>query len=41
MESFYEKWLGGMSVREAFRATQLELSQVYKPYEWAAFVLVN
>ena len=41
METFYKKWLGGMSVRRAFRASQLELSKIYKPYEWAAFVLIN
>jgi CHAT domain-containing protein len=41
MNTFYNKWLSGAGVRQAFRATQLELSETYPPYAWAAFVLIN
>ena len=41
MTSFYGNWLGGQNIREAFRNTQLKMSDKYKdnPEKWAAFVL--
>jgi len=43
METFYDDWLGGMEIHEAFRATQYTMSNKYKnePFKWAAFVLVE
>jgi CHAT domain-containing protein len=42
METFYKKWLiNKLELREAFRQTQQEMSRKYKPYQWAAFVLVE
>lgn len=41
MELLYKKCLQGIPVAEAFRATQLSMSQQYEPYQWAAFVLVK
>jgi len=43
MELFYSNWLSGKNIREAFRNTQLEMSDKYKdnPEKWAAFVLVE
>lgn len=41
MTSFYRNWLSRQNIREAFRNTQLEMSDKYKdnPEKWAAFVL--
>ncbi|MFH1118904.1 MAG: CHAT domain-containing tetratricopeptide repeat protein [Bacteroidota bacterium] len=43
MDSFYDNWLGGMEIHEAFRATQAKLNNKYKnePFKWAGFVLVE
>jgi CHAT domain-containing protein len=42
METFYKKWLTNkLEIRDAFRQTQQEMSRKYKPYQWAAFVLVE
>jgi len=43
MERFYENWLGGMAVRDAFSTTQKQLyaQYPYEPYKWAGFVLVE
>jgi CHAT domain-containing protein len=43
MNIFYTKWLYGEPIREAFRNTQLEMSNTYKdnPEKWAAFVLIE
>lgn len=43
MESFYSNWLiQKMPIKEAFRQTQITMSIKYKkPYQWAAFVLVE
>jgi len=41
MQLFYNNWLEGQPVRDAFRDTQLTMSSKYKnnPEKWAAFVL--
>ena len=41
MTALYGNWLGGQNIREAFRNTQLKMSDKYKdnPEKWAAFVL--
>ncbi len=43
MELFYDTWLGGSEIRDAFRSTQLTMSSRYpnEPFRWAAFVLVE
>lgn len=43
METFYETWLGGTEIQEAFRSTQIAMRDKYKndPFKWAAFVLVE
>ena len=42
METFYTNWLTNkLPLREAFRQTQQVMSKKYKPYQWAAFVLVE
>ncbi len=42
MTSFYDKWLSGISKREAFRKSQSELKQKYIGfYYWGAFVMVG
>ena len=41
MELLYNNALKGMPIEEAFRATQLAMSQKYDPYQWAAFVLLK
>jgi CHAT domain-containing protein/tetratricopeptide (TPR) repeat protein len=42
MTIFYEKWLGGMSKQEAFRAAQLEIKKKYPlPFYWAGFILIG
>lgn len=42
METFYNNWLTNkIPLREAFRKTQQLMSKKYKPYQWAAFVLVE
>ncbi|WP_370391102.1 CHAT domain-containing protein [uncultured Winogradskyella sp.] len=43
MNIFYTNWLNGEPIREAFRNTQLEMSNTYKdnPEKWAAFVLIE
>ncbi|MCD4682218.1 MAG: tetratricopeptide repeat protein [Bacteroidales bacterium] len=40
METFYNNWLGGMDIRDAFLKTQDKMKQEYDPYFWAAFVLL-
>ncbi|WP_370001139.1 CHAT domain-containing protein [Winogradskyella sp.] len=41
MQTFYDKWLGGLNVRSAFNQTQRTMSKKYNknPEKWAAFVL--
>ncbi len=43
MKVFYQHYLGGKTVAEAFRFTQLFMRTKYKnePYKWAAFVLIE
>ncbi len=43
MVYFYEKWLSGETIPDAFKATQEYMKQQYPndPYSWAAFVLVR
>jgi len=42
MELFYTNWLTQkLPIREAFRNAQTTMSKKYKPYQWAAFVLVE
>ena len=41
IETFYDHYLKGSSIREAFTKTQREMSQQYPPYYWAGFVLVE
>ena len=42
METFYTNWLKQkMAIKEAFRQTQLTMSKKYKPYQWAAFTLIE
>ncbi|MCB0553512.1 MAG: CHAT domain-containing protein [Phaeodactylibacter sp.] len=42
MTDFYEKCLGGIPVRQAFRETQGKMRRKYEdPYFWAPFVLVE
>ena len=44
MEHFYSLWPGGeLSIRDAFRETQLKMMHKYpnEPYKWAGFVLME
>ncbi|MDZ4203462.1 MAG: CHAT domain-containing protein, partial [Bacteroidales bacterium] len=43
MKIFYQHWLAGKDIREAFRSTQQQMHKDYpgKPAIWAAFVLVQ
>ncbi|HEX6913947.1 MAG TPA: CHAT domain-containing tetratricopeptide repeat protein [Chitinophagaceae bacterium] len=41
MQIFYQHCFSGLSLRAAFRQTQLNMSRRYQPYQWAAFVLLE
>ena len=42
MEKFYQKWLSGAPIPQAFSQTQKEMRAAYPdPYYWAGFVLVD
>ena len=41
MTLFYEKWLSGTEIREAFALAQRVMREKYDPFYWAAFVLVK
>ncbi|MCX6247627.1 MAG: CHAT domain-containing protein [Bacteroidetes bacterium] len=43
MDVFYDNFLGGKEIREAFRITQQQMHALYpgEPYKWAAFVLLE
>ena len=41
METFYNHWLGGKTIREAFLTTQQTMRKRYAPYYWAGFTLVQ
>lgn len=41
MKTFYSHYIQGKTIREAFTSAQKEMRAKYKPYYWAAFVLVE
>ncbi|MEI9909495.1 MAG: CHAT domain-containing protein [Bacteroidota bacterium] len=41
MTTFYNYYIKGKPVREAFNAAQKDMRAKYKPYYWAAFVLIE
>jgi CHAT domain-containing protein/tetratricopeptide (TPR) repeat protein len=42
MALFYSAWLiQKLTIREAFRKTQIMMSKKYSPYQWGAFILVE
>jgi CHAT domain-containing protein len=41
MTTFYQYYLTGNSAREALHKAQLEMKKKYRPYYWAAFVLIE
>ncbi|HEX4878153.1 MAG TPA: tetratricopeptide repeat protein [Chitinophagaceae bacterium] len=41
MTTFYNYWLKGKTVEQAFTQAQAEMRKKYSPYYWAAFVLVE
>ncbi|MFH2094835.1 MAG: CHAT domain-containing protein, partial [Bacteroidota bacterium] len=41
MDAFYTYWLKGDDINTAFSKAQLEMSEKYEPFFWAAFVLVK
>jgi CHAT domain-containing protein len=43
METFYDNWLGGQEIRDAFWNTQLKMKNKYsdEPFKWAGFVLME
>ena len=41
MKLFYENCFNGLSVSDALRAAQKEMSKKYPPYYWAAFKLLE
>lgn len=41
METFYSRWLGGETIRQAFSHTQHTMRKKYAPYYWAGFTLVQ
>jgi CHAT domain-containing protein len=42
MSNFYNYWLSGMTKREAFHRTQLDILKKFRyPYYWGAFVMVG
>lgn len=42
METFYEKWLSGIPIRQAFQQTQRMIKEMYPdPYYWAGFLLID
>lgn len=41
MTSFYNYWLKGRSISEAFAKAQSDMRKKYSPFYWAAFVLVE
>ncbi|HRF17628.1 MAG TPA: CHAT domain-containing protein, partial [Chitinophagaceae bacterium] len=41
MTSFYNYWLKGKTIEQAFAQAQSDMRKKYSPYYWAAFVLVE
>lgn len=41
MTAFYNYWLKGKTIKEAFAQAQSDMRKKYSPYYWAAFVLVE
>ncbi len=41
MNTFYNTWLTGKTIRQAFLATQQTMRKKYAPYYWAGFTLVQ
>jgi CHAT domain-containing protein len=41
MNLFYTNYLQGKTARESFTAAQKEMRKKYRPFYWAAFVLVE
>jgi len=41
MTVFYQHYLAGNSARDALRKAQLDMKKKYRPYYWAAFVLIE
>jgi CHAT domain-containing protein len=41
MTAFYQYYLSGNTAREALHKAQLDMKKKYRPYYWAAFVLIE
>ena len=41
MTTFYNYWLKGKTIEQAFARAQADMRKKYSPYYWAAFVLVE
>lgn len=41
MQAFYDYYLAGDTIRTAFRKAQRKMRQLYEPYYWAGFVLME
>jgi CHAT domain-containing protein len=41
MNTFYEQWLSGMTIRQSFLSTQKKMRKKYAPYYWAGFTLIQ
>lgn len=41
MTAFYKYWLGGATIKDAFYQARAAMREIYPPFSWAAFVLVE
>jgi CHAT domain-containing protein len=41
MAGFYNYWLGGKMIKDAFIQAQADMRKKYSPFYWAAFVLIE
>jgi CHAT domain-containing protein len=41
MTSFYNYWIKGKTINDAFTQAQADMRKKYPPFYWAAFVLVE